>query len=369
VVTGASNIDPQLCSKLTKKRKKTLRPAEENAIFGRSVTARLRDGTITVLSNIFGKSWFKPKGNTAEKPSELVIFFADVAGSTHLYETLGDRVAHECVVESLNLVSRKIKQNNGFVVEVIGDEIMAYFENPLEAVNCACDLQKYFKSTETSHGHKINVRIGFHKGSIELDKGHPYGDTVNIAARIASLAKGGQTVTTAESIEGLPEYTKSLCRPFGRVEVKGKSNPLNTMEVIWSMDDATSVFVPAKMTAATEINAELILEFCGKEIVITKEMTPFVFGRDNNSKLVVNAETASRSHAKILCRYGEFVFVDTSTNGTYINTASGGHVYSGMEMHLHHREWFMIGDGTISLGKPISDDDPLLITFSLKVPS
>ncbi len=326
----------------------------------------MKDATVTVLKGIFEKSWFKLKGPPAEKPSQLVIFFADVAGSTQLYETLGDRIAHECVVESLNLVSRRIEQNNGVVVEVIGDEIMAYFENSLEAVRSACDLQKHFKFAETSHGQKIHVRIGFHKGPVELDKGHPYGDTVNIASRIASLAKGGQTVTTAESIQGLPEYTKSLCRPFGRVEVKGKSNPLNTMEVIWSLDDATDVFVPENMTAAIEINAELILQFCGKEIVITKDMTPFVFGRHNNSNMVVNAETVSRSHAKVLCRYGEFVFIDTSTNGTYINTASGRHIYSNMEMHLHHREWYIIGDGTISLGRPISDDDPLLITFSLK---
>ena len=58
--------------------------------------------------------------------SELTIFFADVAGSTRLYETLGDVVAHECIVESLEQISRYVKSNNGFVVEIIGDEIMAY---------------------------------------------------------------------------------------------------------------------------------------------------------------------------------------------------------------------------------------------------
>ena len=181
------------------------------------------NGTISLLKNIFGKSGFKPEKNSPGKPSELVIFFADVAGSTQLYENLGDRIAHECVVESLNSASRLIKEHNGVVVEVIGDEIMAYFENPLEAVNCACDLQKHFKSTATSHGHKINLRIGFHNGPIELDKGHPYGDTVNIAARLAFLAKGGQSVTTVETVDKLPKYRKSMCRPFGRLEVKAAS--------------------------------------------------------------------------------------------------------------------------------------------------
>ncbi len=248
---------------------------------------------------------------------------------------------------------------------MIGDEIMAYFEASLDAVDCACSIQKHFEFSTTSHGHKINVRIGFHKGNIELDEGHPYGDTVNIAARVASLAKGGQTVTTAETIAEIPDYKKSLCRPFGRLEVKGKSEPLNTVEVVWSLDDATSVFIPTQMTAAAEFNAELILVNRGREIVISKKNTPYVLGRGISCDLIVDSETASRSHAKIITRYSEFVFVDTSTNGTFINTNPGPHVYSGQEVHLHHREWVIVGDGIISLGKPVDSEDPLNITFRL----
>ena len=56
-------------------------------------------------------------------PSKLVLFFADVAGSTRMYEKLGDSVAHECIVKSLNSISKYVKGNQGVVVEVIGDEI------------------------------------------------------------------------------------------------------------------------------------------------------------------------------------------------------------------------------------------------------
>lgn len=95
-----------------------------------------------MLKNLFGKSRTTEKKNPTGKPSRLVIFFADVAGSTHLYETLGDTVGHECVVESLGQISAKITQYNGVAVEVIGDEVMAYFENALDAVNCAGAIWK-----------------------------------------------------------------------------------------------------------------------------------------------------------------------------------------------------------------------------------
>jgi hypothetical protein len=41
-------------------------------------------------------------------------------------------------------------------------------------------------------------------------------------------------------------------------------------------------------------------------------------------------------------------------------------VYSGLEIHLHHRDWAIVGDGVISLGKPVVTGDPHNITFSLK---
>ncbi len=327
----------------------------------------MRDTKITILKKFFsGKAFLKSKKKELKKATELVLFFADVAGSTRMYEKLGDSVAHECIVESLNSISKYVKSNRGVVVEVIGDEIMAYFEQPIEAVNCACDIQKHFEFSTTSHGHKIKIRIGFYLGSVELDKGHPYGDTVNVAARVASLARGGQTVTTSETIVDLPEDKKALCRPFSRVKVKGKSEPLDTVEVIWSLDDATSIFIPTQIVDTPESSAEVVLTFEGKEIVIKEHNTPYVFGRGKNCSLVVPAETASRSHASIESRYGDFVFLDHSTNGSYIITTPGEHAYDDMAMHLHRRDWTMVGEGIISLGKPVSDDDPLGISFVTK---
>ncbi len=297
---------------------------------------------------------------------ELVIFFADVAGSTRLYETLGDKDAHECIVESLNSISKYVRENNGVVAEIIGDEVMAYFETSIDASNCACDIQQFFAFTPTSKGHKINIRIGFHKGPVEMDKGHPYGDTVNVASRVASLAQGGQSITTTESVSDLPSSKKSLCRPFTRVKVKGKSDPIDTVEVVWDMDDATSLFAPIKAPETFDELAEIELTFNGKTVSVMERNTPFIIGRGDHCNLVVPSETASRSHARIESRYGELVLVDHSTNGTYVITHPGKRAYDGLDMHLHHREWTMVGNGMINLGKPVDQTDPICISFLCK---
>jgi len=327
----------------------------------------MRDNRISIFKNLFsGKPFLQPKKQEQKRSLELVIFFADVAGSTMMYETLGDHVAHECIVESLDSIAKYVKRNKGVVVEIIGDEVMAYFEQPLDAVNCTCDIQKHFEFSTTSHGHKIKIRIGFYKNYVEIEKGHPYGDTVNVAARVASLARGGQTVTTTETIADLPDDKKNLCRPFSRVKIKGKSKPINAVEVVWTLDDATSIFIPTQVVDTPEPSAEVVLTFEGREIVIKEQDTPFVLGRGSSCSLVIPSETASRSHARIESRHGELVFVDHSTNGTYIITIPGDHAHEGMDIHLHRRDWTMMGDGVISLGKPISHKDPLGISFVAK---
>lgn len=301
--------------------------------------------------------------------SELVIFFADISGSTRMHETLGDQVAHESIMESLGKVSRWIKANHGTVVQVIGDEIMAYFERSLDAVNCACMIQKHFEFSTTAGGLRVRLHIGFCRGPVALDQGHPYGDTVNVAARLTSLARAGQIVTTRKTLEDLPEEKKAVCRSFTRARVKGKSELLDTVEVIWSQEDATAVFMFPSNSDPSAPSAQVVLTATDQKIVVTQKNTPFVLGRGPDNHLVVDIETASRSHARIESRYDELVFVDHSTNGTYIHTIPGSHAYDGMDIFVHHREWTMVGRGSISLGRPFTQDDPHAILFTANAES
>ncbi|WP_022668100.1 adenylate/guanylate cyclase domain-containing protein [Desulfospira joergensenii] len=304
------------------------------------------------------------KGQKRKKSHELIIFFADISGSTRMHELLGDSMAHECIMESLGSIAKLVKANQGMTVQVIGDEIMAWFEHSLDAVNCACSIQKHFCFSNTSCGQKVRVHIGFCRGRAELDQGKPYGDTVNVAARLTSLARAGQIVTTRKTLEDLSEEKRTLCRPLPRARVKGKSKPLDTVEILWNQEDATAIFTVPMTHDRPMSSAQVVLTFENQKIVVKEKDTPFIFGRGPDSHILVASETASRSHARIESRYDELVFVDHSTNGSYINTIPGSHAYDGMDIHLHHRDWTMVGQGSISLGRPFSDNDPHAILFS-----
>src|SRR5678815_5100516 len=77
----------------------------------------------------------------AEKASEAAVLFADVSGSTKLYETAGDAVAHAAIEKCVNLMRDKTVQATGRVIKTIGDEVMSAFPTADAAADAAIEMQ------------------------------------------------------------------------------------------------------------------------------------------------------------------------------------------------------------------------------------
>jgi pSer/pThr/pTyr-binding forkhead associated (FHA) protein len=150
------------------------------------------------------------------------------------------------------------------------------------------------------------------------------------------------------------------------MKVKGKSEALDVVEVVWNEDDATSIFTPTKVPERKPQTGLLTLIHGTRKLQLSDKNTPYVIGRGEHCNLVLPIDTASRSHLRIEARLGEFVIIDHSTNGTYITTPPGKRAHDGLDMRLHHREWTMVGTGKISLGKPVNSAGQNAIAFSLE---
>ena len=135
--------------------------------------------------------------------SEMTILFADVAGSVALHDKLGDYEAHRIVVKCLELMSNMVTECNGKVVEIIGDEVMSLFTTAEDAFDAAQRMQLALNTEES-----LGIRVGFHTGPTSFDNGHPYGDTVNVAARLAALAKAGQIVLSEHAQQRLNDVNQ-----------------------------------------------------------------------------------------------------------------------------------------------------------------
>lgn len=301
---------------------------------------------------------------TDETKSRMTIFFADVAGSVALYDSIGDVPAHKRIVRCLDYVSSAIVDSDGRVVEVIGDGLMAAFADPNQAFEAATQIQK---SLSRKSEPPLGLRIGFHSGLTAQAAGKPYGDTVNVAARMADLAKSGQAITNHQTAEELSGANRARMRVIDKVFIKGKSNAYTLHEVVWDESESTIISTLPRTAPINRrrTNASVYLKYRGQVWFLNEYSNDLMLGRGRQCGLVVDSGAASRMHAVVSCRNGMMIIRDRSTNGTFIRTFEGKRATDGIDLFIHHEEWLSDAVGVFSLGETINPKDPNLIHFRL----
>jgi class 3 adenylate cyclase len=277
--------------------------------------------------------------------AERAILFADVSGSTQLYDTLGDERAQQIVTFCLDRLSDITQGRDGQVVKTIGDEILTLFPTADSAVQAACDMQQYMQNNATAGPVQLAIRVGVHYGHVLESDDDVFGDAVNVAARVTALSKARQILTTEETVGCLSDDLCSRTREVDHTTVKGKRSSLAIFEVVWERpEDVTRLAPNAPGLHSTAESTLLRLRHRGREVSFPKG-AQLVIGRDPTCDLMTGGRLTSRVHARIEYRRGKFVLVDQSTNGTFVRTQDGKEVY------LRREELPLWGSGVISLGE------------------
>nr|HMQ14135.1 adenylate/guanylate cyclase domain-containing protein [Candidatus Competibacter phosphatis] len=99
------------------------------------------------------------------------ILFADICGSTRLFEKYGDRRARQIETRVLDVLISGTVAHDGVVIKTIGDEIMSRFASAQQAVNAACEMHRALKEDQELAALNIAVKIGLHYGSVLVEKG------------------------------------------------------------------------------------------------------------------------------------------------------------------------------------------------------
>lgn len=288
-----------------------------------------------------------------DKVSQGAVLFADVSGSTKLYETAGDAAGLSIVAACLEIFVQQTGAAGGRVVKTIGDAILAVFESADAAARAAIGMQQRIDSLPPAGGHKIAVRVGFHEGQVVERQDDLFGDTVNLAARLVQVAHAGQIILSGDTACALSEELRVGCRSLHAVPVKGKANEVAIFELLWRADqeEATAILPTLRVRTAM---AALRLRYEGVETVVDAARRTFVLGRDKTADLIIGERTASRAHARIEHRAGKFVLLDHSANGTYVS------VEGEPELLLHREEFVLHGKGVIALGIPRTSASALI---------
>jgi class 3 adenylate cyclase len=294
-----------------------------------------------------------------DKPVNLAVLFADISGSTRLYEMLGNALAADCVALLLGIMRGSVLGCGGRVVQTIGDEILCVFPTASAAAQAAVEMQSRVEMQEPVAGQRLQIHVGLEFGAV-LEKGQDiFGDCVNVAARMVKLAQPSQIIAGGECVAALGEPMKAQTRALDRLQIKGRQQEVDVYEVLWRQGEDMT-YMASQPPASKRARVQLRLRHNGKDVVVGPGREQIRLGRESSSDVVIADRKASREHARIERRRDKFVLIDVSSNGTFVT------FHGEPEMAVKREEVLLHGRGSISFGHPYSADPTEVAAFDVE---
>jgi TolB-like protein/class 3 adenylate cyclase len=183
----------------------------------------------------------------------VAIFAADVEGYSRLMGadevgTLQDLTRRRAILDGLISVHR------GRIANTAGDSVLAEFGSAVDAVQCAVEAQAALAGANAglSSDRHINFRIGVHVGDVMVKGGDLFGDGVNIAARLQTLARAGGTCISGAAHDQVRKILPFAFADLGAQQVKNIEEPIRAFAV--TMKGAAAAALPAGSSSAPADN-------------------------------------------------------------------------------------------------------------------
>lgn len=295
------------------------------------------------------------------------VVFADLVGSTGLYESLGDAAASRFVTGLITTLSKTFESHRGRVVKLLGDGLFVLFSSEADAL-AACVAVQQLLQDHPLHPTRpagaalaaVQMQLGMESGDVVEIDGDCFGDAVNSAARLADLAGGGQILATALVRNALPGVLKNLLHSLGPLFLRGKTDATEVFRVQWH-DEVESDFTIMGASIAAPLRTgrlSLRLHTCdgqvhGHAVVLESPYGRAHIGRamhsaegmDTAQSIVITDARVSRLHCSIAWRGTHWVLADVSSFGTWVYVGE-----QSKAVALRRGECQLVGAGYISLG-------------------
>lgn len=299
---------------------------------------------------------------------ERTVLFADLRGSTSLFEQLGNAEATSVVTHTVNTLATRVTDGGGVVVKTLGDGLMAVFAQSAAAVAASDrmhDALDQLVNRGRAHGASAGLRalrlqVALAHGEVVEMAGDCFGDAVNVAARLLDHAGDNETLITGEVLAGLPPDQMVRFRTLDRMHLRGKLEPVQ-VHLLGNRRGGGDIAATQFGDAMPSIEPEAIrLVWLDMNRVFSGAQLPVVLGRSPQAAYCIDDNRVSRSHARISWHGGTFQLTDLSYNGTYVRFANDEDLVS-----LRRGNCTLHGSGTIGLGAPPTDAGTPVVRFEV----
>lgn len=281
---------------------------------------------------------------------QLAVLFADISGSTRLYEKLGAAEAQHAVERCIKRMERSVDAHLGRIIKTVGDELMLAFPDADSACHAAIDMQERVLDLPPVSGVKLAIRIGFHFGPVVEAANDLSGEAVTTAARMVGLAKASQIVTNGLTAEHLAPTLRHSTRDLDRLPLQGSTGEMQIVEVVWQETSELAIEAPVAEDGTVPLpsGVRLCVRHRGKAFLLDSSASTLNMGRGSDADVVIEDRKASRYHARIELRRNKYVLIDMSTNGTFVG------IEGEAEVFLHGDEMVLRKKGIIAFGHSVA---------------
>ena len=185
----------------------------------------------------------------------MAILAADVAGYSRLVGLDEEGTLAQLNAHRRQLIDRKIRRHRGRIIRTNGDGLLVEFASAVDAVQCAVEIQRTMveRNADVPLEHRIEFRVGINVGDIIEDNDDIFGDGVNVAARLESIAARGGICISQQVVDQIEGKLKLQCRELGRQNLKNISRPVEVYSV--NLDEAGST--AARVLTAANLKQDI----------------------------------------------------------------------------------------------------------------
>ena len=290
---------------------------------------------------------------------DRTVVFADLSGSTGVFDQLGNEKATQAVTGLTHWIGTVCQRHGGRVVKLLGDGVLAVFSDAPRAIDAVVQMQRDHAEQlrEWPNPMRMRLQVGVASGELVEIDGDCYGDAVNVAARLSDLAGPDQIWATRDTIDACDRPPAGVrFVSLGSVPIRGKSGRAVLYRIEWQEDLQTvhltepAFLHPPGSQPQSALTERIRLSWLDQREDFTLIDLPVHLGRDDDAQFPVKDPRVSRLHARIDWRNGAFMLTDLSSYGTWVR-------FSGpaAQVSLRRDQCVLLGSGEIALGASFDD--------------
>ena len=305
--------------------------------------------------------------------ADVTVVFADLTGSTGLFESLGNTKATRAITSLTQWIGKVSAAHGGRVVKYLGDGVLVVFADNAKALGAVIEIQRLHQQRigDWPQQLRMGLQIGMARGEIVEKGGDCFGDAVNLASRLSDMSGREQIFASSAVIDrleksGTASAVRSTC--LGELDIRGRTEACVVHKIEWQPEVLSELMtVRAALGESTPDSREfgtlpeIELSWHETHTAFTQKQLPAFLGRDSNAQFVVKDPRVSRRHANIEYRGGKFYVEDVSSYGTWVRFSDTKAVVA-----LRRQECVLMTDGEIALGASFEDPTVPTVRFTLQ---